>query len=223
MDAPLDAWWDPEACAWVEAAPGGGWRTRDGTTRGRSGDSADPEAPPTDDAQGWLLVVASPGDVVRLDAGVAQPVGSDGLARLRAAEGVVDVTVVGGGRSRSFEAAIADGYALWLRAAPPDEVRVGFGAGSSVVGEADRIFLESLARDRGGWRLRLSGSYSPEGRLEDNQRLARDRAAAVRAVLEAAGVPAEALEVAAPTPPRPGLTAAQQRAVFVTPTRPEAP
>ena len=215
-------WWDPQACAWVDDDPGGGWRPQDGPgpvatilegteTAGAAG---------LERGQGWLVVVAEPGAVVRVGE-FERTVGEDRTAKLTAAEGVVDVEVVGGGRRQTFEAALAQGYVLWLRATPPDEVAVQFASGSAEVDDADRVAAQALARNRGQYRLRLSGSYSPEGNLAANLELARRRAAAVSALLQEVGVPAEDLELLPPTPPRPGLTAAEQRAVYVLPVSPE--
>lgn len=221
-----ESWWDPQTCAWVDADPGNGWQTEDGVslpgessvTQLGAPDPADPNStgPVLERPQGWLMVVAEPGDVVQLGP-MSQEVGRDGVARLRAAEGIVEVSVVGGGRSQAFEAAVADGYALWLRAAPPEEVRVQFASGSSVVDEQDRVLIQALARNRGSYHLRISGSYSPEGSQVSNLALARDRADAVNRLLVDAGVPADGVTIDPPTPPRPGLTAEQQRAVYVQP------
>jgi outer membrane protein OmpA-like peptidoglycan-associated protein len=166
------------------------------------------------------MVVARPGDVIQLGE-LNQQVGPDGVARLRAPEGDVRVEVVGGGRTQAFEAAIAAGYALWLRAAPPEEVRVTFPVNRATLADADRVRVTALARNRGSWLLRVSGSYSPEGRVEDNLALATARAAALADLLRAAGVPENAILVAPPTPPRPGLSPAEQRAVYVQPVDPE--
>lgn len=226
-------WWDPEVCAWVEQDPGHGWRPVDGAgalARGEGMDGAGVSAGGSVEGtaggpvrQGWLVVVAQPGDIVRLP-GLEQSVGEEGAARLRAPEGVVDVEVVGGGRTQTFEAAIADGYVLWLRADPPDEVAVQFAVGSAAVDEADRVAAQALARNRGQFRLRLTGSFSPEGDRAFNLDLARRRAQAVAGLLREVGVPAAEIEVLEPVLPRAGLTAAEQRAVYIEPVAPgEAP
>jgi len=215
-------WWDPQACEWVDEDPGNGWRPVDGVgvPGQRAADEGSEGAQVGPGRQGWLVVVAEPGAVVRLP-GIDQSVGSEGAVRLAAPEGVVDVEVVGGGRTQTFEAAVADGFVLWLRASPPDEVAVQFDSGSAAIDEADRVAAQALARNRGQYRLQLTGSYSPEGNRAQNLDLARRRAQAVRALLEEVGVPAEDLEVLPPTPPREGLSAAQQRAVYITPVSPQ--
>lgn len=225
-------WWDPETCTWVDEDPGFGWSPADGI--GLVSNDGDPDsngsaagggpngsgAPPP--GQGWLMVVGAPGDVVRLARQDGSPVppmtvGSDGVAKMAAAEGVAEVTIAGGGREQSFEAAISDGYVLWLRAALPEEVSVQFASGSSTVSAADRAAAEDLAENRGQYQLQVSGSYSPEGSLQGNLALARRRAAAISRVLQNAGVPAEDIVILDPTPPREGLTAAEQRAVYIMP------
>lgn len=221
-------WWDPKVCEWVDEDPGYGWRPEDGvgvlgtSEAGDAGVSGGDSGSGTSVAagqvrQGWLVVVAQPGAVVRLPGDMEQVVTEEGVAKLRAAEGVVDVEVVGGGRTQTFEAAIADGYVLWLRADPPDEVAVMFASGSSEVDDADRVAAQALARNRGQFRLQLSGSFSPEGNRAYNLRLARSRAEAIAALLTEVGVPADDIEILEPTPPRAGLTAAQQRAVYIQP------
>lgn len=212
-------WWDPESCEWLDDgdSDGGYFEGMTSLTPGGKGDGGAGEA---DEAQGWLMVVANPGDVVRVG-GLEQTVGADGVARMRAPEGVVDVTIVGGGREQQIEAAIADAYALWLRARAPEEVRVGFASGSSTVRDEDRVLLQALTRNRGHYILQVSGSYSPDGSLDANLRLAQARAAAVVDLLKQAGIPEDELRIVPPTPPRPGLSAAEQRSVYVQPVSTE--
>ncbi|MFK7928037.1 MAG: hypothetical protein AB8H79_07595 [Myxococcota bacterium] len=235
-------WWDPETCDWVDEDPGYGWSPAYGVgaviptgaggagpagtagtagTAGGDPGTTDPDADePT--AQGWLMVVGSPGDVVRLKRQDGTPVpdttlGEDGVARMAAAEGVAEVTIAGGGREQTFEAAIADGYVLWLRAATAAEVSVQFASGSATVNATDRASAQALANNRGAYQLQVAGSYSPEGRLSSNLALARRRAAAVVALLKEAGVPSEDIVILDPAPPRPGLSSAEQRAVYIMP------
>lgn len=216
-------WWDPKACEWVDADPGNGWRPEDGAGLGSSeaggagGES--PDGAQGTQRQGWLVVVAAPGTLVRLP-GMDNTVGPEGGVRLAAPEGVVDVEVIGGGRSQTFEAAIADGFVLWLRAEPPTEVAVQFDSGSAAVDAADRVAAQALARNRGQFHLQLTGSFSPEGNRAQNLDLATRRAQAVADLLVEVGVPREHIQVLPPTPPRQGLTTAQQRAVYILPVPP---
>ena len=214
-------WWDPDACEWVDSDPGNGWRPQDGVgIPGADGNGQGGLAAGAGSGrQGWLVVVAQPGSVVKLP-GIEQQIGPEGAVRLAAPEGVVEVEVVGGGRTQAFEAAIADGFVLWLRAQPPDEVAVLFPSGSAAIDEADRVAAQALARNRGQYHLQLTGSFSPEGNRAYNLELANRRAEAVKALLVEVGVPPEDVEVLPPTPPRDGLTVAQQRAVYVTPVSP---
>jgi hypothetical protein len=214
-------WWDPGTCAWVPDAPGHGWRPGDGIVLPTSASaSAAGASTPAERRFGWLVVAGPPSTVVRL-AGTEQPIGAEGIARLRAPEGELTVEVVGGGRTERFEVAIADGYTLWLRAAAPPEVRVLFDVGSSEVSANDRLLVQELARNRGGYGLRIAGSYSPEGDPAANLRLAEARGASIAALLRGAGVPDDRVVLLPPRPPEAGRSAAEQRAVVVEPFVPE--
>jgi hypothetical protein len=221
--APGGRWWDPSSCAWVDRDPGRGWKPGDGIALPPGADAATgPARVAVADRQGWLVVVGPPASVVQV-AGQRQPIGPDGLVRLRTPEGELAVEVVGGGRTDRFEVAIADGYTLWLRVRPPPEVRVLFGVGSSEVSPADQVAIGEIARNRGAYALRISGSYSPEGDLASNIRLAAARGEAIAALLRDAGAPSHRIVVLAPRPPEPGRSAAEQRAVVIEPVAPEAP
>ena len=184
------------------------------TVPAREAASADLQPAPR---QGSLVVLVHPGDTVRV---ASQPVGvSDGAAILNAPVGPFDAVVRGGGRRWEASGAVAEGYATWLRVpGAPDPHVFTFAVGSTAV--RDSTLVRGLADDRGAWTYHIAGSYSPDGALEANLRLARLRAEAVRAALVAAGVPADALTVGDPEPPAAGLTAAEQRRVVVTPLPP---
>jgi hypothetical protein len=145
-------------------------------------------------AQGGLVLVGIPGD--KLMVGEASlSVGADGVAVLITPEGVVKATVVGGGRREELQAAVVSGHVVYLRAGRPEPVMVRFSKSSAAVSGDDIERLHKLARATEGWEYELQGSASPEGAADVNARLAEERAAATRAVLEAAGVPPEKIRV----------------------------
>jgi outer membrane protein OmpA-like peptidoglycan-associated protein len=72
---------------------------------------------------------------------------------------------------------------------------VRFPKSSASISGDDIERLHKLARATEGWEYELQGSASPEGTAEVNARLAAERAAATRAVLEAAGVPPDKIRV----------------------------
>lgn len=145
-------------------------------------------------AQGGLVLVGIPGDQLMVGE-VRLSVGADGVAVLVTPEGVVEATVVGGGRRESLQAAVVSGHVVYLRAGRPEPVMVRFPKSSAAVSGDDIERLHALARATAGWEYELQGSASPEGAADVNARLAAERAAATRAVLEAAGVPPEKIRV----------------------------
>jgi outer membrane protein OmpA-like peptidoglycan-associated protein len=143
--------------------------------------------------QGGLVLVGIPGDKLMVG-DVSLSVGADGVAVLITPEGVVEATVVGGGRREELVAAVS-GHVVYLRAGRPEPVMVRFPKSSATLSGDDIERLHELARATEGWEYELQGSASPEGAADVNTRLAEERAAATRAVLEAAGVPPEKIRV----------------------------
>ncbi len=142
-------------------------------------------------AQGSLLVIAQPGDLVTVGEDRVQP-DRDGVVVLNVAEGVTRVQVVGGGRSSVFEAvSVVEGQAGWLRASEPGPLHVTFPVNSARLGPQGRQAITDIALHAGDWSFSVSGSFSPEGDLEDNRALAEARAGAAAAALIEAGVPAD--------------------------------
>lgn len=144
--------------------------------------------------QGSLIVAARPGDQVLID-GRPIAVGSDGVTIISAPEGVIRVSVRGGGRLEEREAAVGTGLALWLRVPDPRPTRVQFDLSSSVVREAERAQIARIADLSEGWRFEVQGSASPEGDLGANFQLADARSRAVAGLLIRSGVPAERVTV----------------------------
>lgn len=144
--------------------------------------------------QGGLVLVGIPGDKLMVG-DVSFNVGADGVAVLITPEGVVEATVVGAGRREELLAAVVSGHVVYLRAGRPEPVMVRFPKSSASISGDDIERLHKLARATEGWEYELQGSASPEGAAEVNARLAAERAAATRAVLEAAGVPPDKIRV----------------------------
>lgn len=167
-------------------------------------------APP----QGSVVVVGRPGDEVRL-AGQTLRAASDGVALVSVPEGIVSGTVVGGGRTEAFEVAVGSGFAVWVRASDPEPLRMGFAQGSAEVGAADRERIAALAASAGGWTFVVRGSASAEGDPAANGVLADRRAAAVAALLYAAGVPASQVTVSPPVVAPPDLPVDAARSVLL--------
>lgn len=173
-----------------------------------------PDAP----AQGNVLVVAMPGDRVRVG-GVQVPPSEGGIAVAAVPEGAVSAEVTGGGRAAQLEGAVTSGYALWLRAPTPTPTLLSFQPGSSALSRADRLVIQTLAERRGDWRFVVVGEASSDGHLEANLALASARAAETIRALEAAGVPPTAIENGAPQLSEEG----GRRAVQITPQPPGSP
>lgn len=168
--------------------------------------------------QGSLIVIAQPGDTVVVSGHEVAQI--EGVAVLNAPAGPVDVVVSGGGRTWEARPAIAEGYAIWLRASdhpPLEEIQavVLFGVGSSAITPAARARLAELAEGRGDWAFRVQGSHSPEGGEDYNRDLAASRGASVLSTLAELGVPSDAIELLEPAPPAEGLDRIQQRRVVV--------
>lgn len=170
--------------------------------------------------RGALLVLAHPGDAVSVN-GAALPVAPDGLALYTAPEGRVRVEVRAGGQRQEYKAALANGYAVWLRVRPPPPTQILFAQGSSELGPNARERIQAMATDAAGWSFVLQGAYSYEGSLNLNNRLARERAQNVGAALLEAGVPADRIAYLDPPPADPNRDPATQRACNILAVPPE--
>jgi hypothetical protein len=223
LDAPVCDWSDrDEARAFLAEQEGGTLPVEEaGQTEAGSGDA------PV--AQGSLVIVGWPGDTVvvgyedfdgettaertidRMDA--------DGVHVLSINEGIVTVTVTGGGRTASFPGAlsVSAGHATWARLPEPASQRAHFAIGSSTVLPEDVDPIRALAASPGNGWFQLFGSYSPEGRVSDNLRLATARAEAVRDLLIEAGMPADRIVVETREFPDPDEPPEEQRSVDILP------
>ena len=83
----------------------------------------------------------------------------------------------------------------------PVEARVLFGLGETTLTDEARAMLDALIEGKaladGNWSLTLTGRTDASGDAETNQRVAQDRAEAVRAHLVERGVPGARIEVVA--------------------------
>lgn len=183
-------------------------------TTARAGDSAVQleQAPPT----GGLVVLAEPWDAVTVD-GERLPEATDGVWVLAVGVGSHQVAVEGAGRTWTDEAAVVDGYTVWLRAPSVEPVGVLFGAGSAVLRTEAKERLGPLVAHPGRWVFEVRGSFSPEGDLEANRRLAETRAQSVVDWLAEQGVPEQRVRVVHNDEPVEGYTAEEQRRVDVMP------
>lgn len=170
--------------------------------------------------RGSLLVLAHPGDSVRVG-GQALPVDTSGLALMNAPEGRVTVEVLAGGERQEYKAALANGYAVWIRVKPPPPTQILFPQGESALSAANLARIQSMARNAAGWSFVLQGAYSYEGSLNVNNRLARERGQNVGHALLAAGVPADRIAYLDPPPADPNKDPATQRACNVLAVPPE--
>lgn len=168
--------------------------------------------------QGSLIVAARPWDRVRV-AGAELPLRADGTVVSTMAEGPVDIEVVGAGRLRRLETAVAAGHALWVRGDSEDTPhRILFEAGSAEISAVQRRALATIAANAGAWNFQLRGMFSPEGDPEANRALAQKRAEAVRDELLALGMsPTRINLLAAPEASDPTLPAQEQRACELIP------
>lgn len=169
-------------------------------------------APP----QGTVVVVASPGDEVRVG-GAPVSLGEDGAAFVQVLQGIVEVTVVGGGRAARASVAAESGYASWVRMADPTPWRVTFAQGSAVVTAAARRELAARVSLMGQHPIEIHGSYSAEGNEAANLALAQARAEATRAALVALGVAPDRVRLGAAQLPDAGLSVKEQRAAVIVP------
>ncbi len=152
-------------------------------------------------AQGALVIVASPGDLLLVD-GVQVNPGDDGVALLNVPEGSHLVEVSGGGRRSVGKIAVSQGHVTWLRPQGAEPHHALFSAGSASLGAAERERIARFAEQRAGYGYVLQGGHSPEGAAATNAALALARAEAVREALIQAGVPEADIElqpIAAPT------------------------
>lgn len=170
--------------------------------------------------EGALLVLAWPGDRVVVS---GQPVETDkdGIATFTAPEGRVDIEVRAGGQRQTYKAALANGYAVWVRVRPPPMVQVLFNQSRSELTPAARAQIAAMASDAAGWSFVLQGAYSAEGSLNFNNRLARERGQNVGQALMDAGVPADHIAYLDPPPADPNRDPASQRACNVVAVPPE--
>lgn len=111
----------------------------------------------------------------------------------------------------------------------PVEARVLFDYGSAELSEGTRSRLDSVLETEGlidnGWVLTLTGRTDSRGGPQANQRMARQRAEAVRDYLVEHGLAAGQITVVAggevePAPDQTGLDAAEARRVDVLATPP---
>ncbi len=169
-------------------------------------------------AQGTLMVVAWPGDRLKVGAVDLRP-SADGVAMLSVPVGTIEVEVTGGGRSEILEAAVVNGQATWVRSHPPVPVYVLFELGSAEVGGRQFGRLENLQALAADWHFDIVGSYSSDGNLEQNMILARARAQAVYDLLVRQGFPADHLHILDPLPPTPNTSPDAARSARVIPRR----
>lgn len=91
---------------------------------------------------------------------------------------------------------------------PPVESQVLFGLGETGLSDEARAVLDALIEGKDltdpMWRLILTGRTDASGDPEVNQRLARERAEAVRAYLIGKDVPADRITIVAVGAPEPG-------------------
>jgi hypothetical protein len=148
-------------------------------------------------AQGALLVMASPGDLVRMGEHDL-PANPDGLRIINAPEGFADLTVVGGGRQTLTQTALSQGHALWVRIPRPAPLLVTCPAGRSDLSAKDREALAALTTLAGDWAFEVRGTASPEGDPAVNLDLATRRGLVVVDAMVAAGLPRARITLATP-------------------------
>lgn len=171
-------------------------------------------------AQGALLLLANPGDHLTID-GHDVPTGPDGAAVINAPEGRVGIEVKAGGQRQEYKAAIANGFAVWVRVRPPPPTAVLFTVRSAEVSPKAQAEIAALAENAADWSFVLQGAYSYEGSLNFNRRLALERAAAVGKLLEAAGIPADRIAYLDPPNADPNGDPTTQRACKILAVPPE--
>lgn len=173
-------------------------------------------------AQGALVIVAAPGDLILVDQVVVET-GDDGVALLNVPEGSHTVEVSGGGRHAIGKISVSQGHATWLRPEGAEPHLARFAAGSAALSVAEQRRVAELADQRAGYSYVLQGGHSPEGDPEANKALARARAEAVRAALIAAGVPEEQIELMPAAAPTLDGDPEAQRSCMITPVPGGAP
>lgn len=168
-------------------------------------------APPSGVALG-----ARPGDELWLDDGrVLRADPRTGAVMLPGVSGVIVLRARGGGREDSFNVAADEANTVWLRFDPPDDPWVFlFENNAAALRDDDVAALRGIAANTGGWSWRVEGSFSWDRTLGKNLDLGQARAAAVRKVLVAAGVPAERIAVEVVEPDLSLPAAEQRRAVL---------
>ncbi|WP_339928766.1 OmpA family protein [uncultured Brevundimonas sp.] len=111
----------------------------------------------------------------------------------------------------------------------PVEARVLFDYGSADLSDAARTRLDEVLATEGlvdsGWTLTLTGRTDSRGGIQANQRMAQERAEAVRDYLVAGGLAIEQITVVAagevePAPDQAGMDASAARRVDVLATPP---
>jgi hypothetical protein len=172
--------------------------------------------------QGSLIVVASPGDHVRLGESTL-PVGPDGVLVLTAPRGAVLLEIIGGGRIQTVQTLMPAQHAVYLRAeAPPRQLHIPFALNSDRVDDLNRAEIARVVSLAGDWSFELLGSASPEGDRKRNLALAEGRAREVQAELQRLGVPAERVRLlpAIVGEAQPGGDPAQLRYAILRPVAP---
>lgn len=167
-------------------------------------------------AQGSLVVVARPGDEIRVG-GMPIPLDEDGVAVLNVAAGAVEIVGVGGGQQVRLYAAVARQQATWVRVPEPPELTVPFAGGSAELTSQGRYDLLQLAANAGGWAFVVQGYASPEGDTAANLRLAASRAEVVARALRGGGLSSDHVRVTEPAIGDPAQMANWGRVVIVRP------
>lgn len=172
--------------------------------------------PTTDTARpGRVVVVTSDADQVLVGEEEVQVEGGVGIGS--PGTGMTWVEVRGGGRSLRVPVFAVERNAIWLPVDGPSSQRIGFQAGSSTLAPDALGTLGRLAELRGAWAYQVRGSYSVEGDLQTNRRLAMLRAETIRQALLDAGVPPGSVQVAEPLIPDENASPEDQRAAHVIP------
>lgn len=167
-------------------------------------------------AQGALVVVARPGDEIRVG-GMPIPLDEDGVAVLNVATGAVEVIGTGGGQQVRLYAAVARQQATWVRVPDPPALTVPFAGGSSELTSQTRYDLLQLAANAGDWTFVIQGYASPEGDADANLRLAAARAETVARALRGGGLSSDHVRVSSPAIGDPSQMANWGRVVVVRP------
>ena len=211
---PVCEWLPPDDAADQWAGTGSPADPSEATTVARP-ERVATEATETAAELGDLVVAAYVGDDVFVD-GEPLTVDADGIAWTQRTPGRAEISVRGGGRATQTTVALAAEGTLWYAApAPADAVRVTFTAGSASLDPSGTAAVQAIAKELAGWHIEVWGSFSPEGNVETNRRLATQRAEAVAEVLAAFPVPRARITVLPPRAPEAGLPPDQQRAAVL--------